>query len=394
MTAPMNQNQVDERALRFARPIRVGMIGGGVDSVIGWPHRLGQAVSERFSLVAGAFSIDPRISMQTGQVARIEPDRTYADWRDLIANESARADGIEALVVATPPHLHAVMVAAGLEAGMHVLCEKPFTATLEEAERLQVAAAEQSGVLAVAHFFAGYPMIREAKALIEQGAIGDIRLVEATFAMGFAPDDLQLERSQRHWRWRPEAMGKAAILGEVGSHAHHMVEYLTGSSVAEVSATLETVEPGREVYDNAYLQIRLDNGATGRIWNSYGAAGNEHGFTIRLYGSEGSLGWAQEDPEHIDLRDWTGRRTRLSRGASYSAANTLSQSRFPAGHPEGWGFAIANIYRAWADRIMAQELGEPVTQSFLPSIAAGVAGMRFYEAAERSSNGDGRWTKL
>jgi predicted dehydrogenase len=384
-----------ERLQRFGRRVRIGMVGGGADSVIGGPHLLGQRISNLFDFQAGALSIDPKIATDSGRAALIAPDRIFTDWRVMLEAESKRDDGVEAVVVATPPDSHLEIAREFLRRKIHILCEKPLTSTLKEAEELKLEVVKSPTVFAVGHYFAGYPILRHARRLVADGEIGEVRVVDARFNPGFAPSDLERPRNRRHWRFGTRAMGKAAILGEVSTHAQHMLEYLTGDRVSEVAADMTTIEAGREVFDNAYLSVKFAGGFGGRIWNSYVAVGNEHGFAFHIYGSKGSLHWDQEDAEHLELRRWDGQRTRLSRGATYLAPESDSESRFPVGHPEGWGFAIANIYREWGECILAQMLGETKTpRTYLPGIDDALSGMRLFEAAQKSQASGGAWVSL
>jgi predicted dehydrogenase len=383
------------RLQRFGRRIRVGMVGGGADSVIGGPHVIAQRISNLFDLTAGALSLDPEIAKASGQAVLLDPERTYTDWQQMLQSEICRTDGVEAVVVATPPGTHLEIAREFLRRGIHVLCEKPLTASLEEALQLREEVKKSPAVFAVGHYFAGYPILRHARQLIEKGEIGTVRVVEARFNPGFEPTDVAQPPNKRHWRFGTKAMGKAAILGEVSSHAQHMLEYLTGYRVTEVAADMATIEPGREVFDNAYLSLRFDGGFGGRIWNSYVAVGNEHGFAFQIFGSKGALHWDQEDPEHIELRRWDGQRIRLSRGANNLSVDSDTESRFPVGHAEGWGFAIANIYREFGECILAQLLQDPKSpRIYLPGIDDGVAGMKLFEAAQQSNAASGAWITL
>jgi predicted dehydrogenase len=383
------------RLQQFGRRIRLGMVGGGADSVIGGPHVIAQRISNLFELSAGALSLDPQVATSSGQAVLLDPGRIYLDWRNMLETETNRSDGVDAVVIATPPGTHLEIAREFLSRGVHVLCEKPLTASLEEALQLEEEVKKSPTVFAVGHYFSGYPILRHARRLIADGEIGDVRAIEARFNPGFAPTDVTQPSEKRHWRFGTKAMGKAAILGEVSTHAQHMLEYLTGHRIREVAADMTTIEPGREVFDNAYLSVRFTGGFGGRIWNSYVAVGNEHGFAFQIFGSTGALHWDQEDPEHIELRRWDGQRTRLSRGADYLVAESDAESRFLLGHPEGWGFAIANIYREWGECILAQTLGEPKSpRVYLPGIEDAVSGMKLFAAAQLSHAAGGTWTAL
>jgi len=385
------------RRERFGRRLRVAMVGGGLDSVIGGPHRTAQRLAG-LELVAGAFSIDRDVSKATGRHELIAADRAYDNFEEMLAGEVGRSDRPDLVVVATPPSSHAGLARAALDAGFDVLCEKPLTATVAEGREVAEAVAGSGRIFATGYYFSGYPIIRHAREIVRSGELGEVRMVEAVYAPGAPPVELDQPREQRHWRWREDDMGAAGILGEVGTHAQQMLESVTGRRVSAVSAQLGRIEARREVYDNAYLTIRLGD-AVGRIWDSYAGLGNEHGFSFQIYGSEASIRWEQEHPEHLDLRTWDGGRRRLSRGASYLSEGAQRSSVLPLGHPEGWLFAVANVYRELGEAILARELDEGPeaierAMSFVPGIEDGLAGNRLIEAAVRSNDDDGSWVKV
>lgn len=286
--------------MRMGRRLRVGFVGGGLDSVIGGTHLVALRADGMADLVAGAFSIDPKVAKETGRSLLLDEDRIYESWPQMLERELEREDRIDAVVVITPPAIHGAISSAFIAAGIHVLCEKPMTADADQAANLYTDVRASDKVFAVAHCYTGYPMVREARHLVSSGAIGQLRMVEAEHAAGgpdmvSEPDD----PATRHWRFRESSMGKASILGEVGTHPHNITEYVTGRRVTSVSASLTTLAARREVYDNAYLTVDLEGGVVGRIWSSYVAAGSEHGLGFRIYGDEGSLAWRQEDPEYL-----------------------------------------------------------------------------------------------
>jgi predicted dehydrogenase len=382
---------------RFGRRIRVGMVGGGADSVIGATHRIALRADGLWDLVAGALSIDPAIAVASARAELLPEERTYTDFREMASREADRDDGIDVVVIATPPQSHLVVAREFLERGIDVVCEKPMTRDAAEAEAL-VAAVEASGRLfALTHCYTGYPMVRHARDAIGAGDIGSVRLVEAEFANG----DLGVARepadpAARHWRFQPSSMGRAAILGEIGTHAHNLVSYVTASQVSRVSARLDTFAERRDVYDNAYLLIEFENGAVGRLWSSYVAIGNEHGLSFRVFGDEGALMWRQEDPEVLWHQQLGRPARRLSRALDSNSPTSQAATRFRPGHPEGYALAFANLYRDFAYAFLARALGEPddLSLSRLPGVYDGLATMRLYEAAELSHNAGGRYERV
>jgi len=387
----------DASITRLGRQIRLGFVGGGLDSVIGNAHLIALRADGMAQLVAGAFSIDPGISRETGRSLLLDESRVYPTWREMLAGEQQRDDRIDAVVVITPPALHGEISSAFLQAGFHVLCEKPMTATAEQAQSLHSDVAKSGRVFAVAHCYTGYPMVREARELVAAGAIGEVRMVEAEHAAG-GPDMVRepADRSKRHWRFRESSMGKASVLGEVGSHPHNIAEYVSGRRVTSVSAALKTLAAEREVYDNAYLTVEYEGGAVGRIWSSFAAAGSEHGLRFRVFGDEGSLQWAQEDPEYLWLLRPGDPAQRISRGLACTSPASRAATRIAAGHPEGYPMAFANIYRDFLSAIVLDSLGEDPSPALrmLPTADDGRSTMELINAAVASHDSSGQWTPV
>ncbi len=373
---------------RLGRRVRVGMVGGGADSVIGETHRIALRVDGLYELVAGALSIDPQIAVDSARAELIAPDRTYTDFREMAAREAEREDGIDAVVIATPPGTHLAVAREFLRHGIHVICEKPMTKTVDEAQQLvaEVAASERRFVLT--HCYTAYPMVRQARELVRSGALGAIRLVEAEFAGGDPGVAREpADPADRHWRFRAASMGPAAILGEVGSHAHNIAEYVTGTRVTRVSARLDTIAERREVHDNAYLTVEYEGGAVGRLWSSYVAVGSEHGLALRVFGDDASIAWQQESPEVLWHRKLGGPAIALTRASDGLAESSLRSARFRPGHPEGYALAFANLYREFAEEIAGSS--EPT--GLLPTAEDGLATLRLIAAAERSHEQEGAY---
>lgn len=378
----------------FGRRVRVGMVGGGADSVIGRTHLIAMRADGLCDLVAGAMSIDPKIAQASGREELLAPDRIYTDWREMLEKEAARRDRIDAVVVATPPRLHFPIAKAFLECGIDVISEKPFTHDLAEAKALAAVVERTGRLFCLTHCYTGYPMVRQARAMVAAGAIGKVRLIDAEFSIGtpgvaLEPDD----PARRHWRFRIDQEGKAGLLGEAGSHAYHLAWYITGLSAESVSALMTTYAPRREVYDNAYITARFEAGAQGRLWYSYVAAGNDHGLTVKIYGETGSLVWWQEEGEILWHKPMGQPGIRLARGYDDVAPEAESVTRVRAGHPEGYLLAFANLYQEFSQAIMARGLGQPYERflASLPGVEDGVKGMAFIEAATLSNERGGSW---
>jgi predicted dehydrogenase len=381
---------------KFGRRLRLGMVGGGFDSIIGETHRIAFQIDGHYELVAGAFSIDPQVCQETAKGLFVASDRTYLDYRDMARLEAARDDRIDAVVIATPPGLHKDVAIAFLEAGFHVICEKPLTRTVAEAEELAAAVKASGKIFVLTHCYAGFPMVRHARDLVASGALGEIRMVDMEFAGGAAgvaeePADPAL----RHWRFRPSG-GKEMILGEVGSHAYHMMRYVSGMSPSRLSARMQTFAARRQVYDNAYLDLEFTSGAVGRLWSSYMATGTQHGLAMRIYGEKAGLEWREEDAEFLRFRPLSGPETILRSGQDDTSEFVTRSARFRPGHPEGYPLAFANIYLEAALAIVAAETGEDFSALLanLPGIEDGVAGMRMISTAAISNQNDGAWQPL
>ncbi len=379
----------------LGRRLRLGMVGGGFDSVIGETHRLAFRVDGLFELVAGAFSIRPDVAAETARTLLIANDRSYATYHEMAEREAGRHDRIDAVLVAAPPHVHCDAAIAFLERGFDVICEKPLTDTLEAALRLKGAVESSGRVFVLTHCYSGFPMPRLARDLVAQGKLGRLRLIEAEFASG-APGVARepADPADRHWRFRADIAGEAAILGEVGSHAYHLTRYVTGRTPQRLSARMQTLADRREVFDNAYLVFDYGDGAVGRLWTSYVATGTQHGLSLRLYGDEAALEWREEDAEYLRSRPLLGPEMMHRAGQDDAPEFVRRSARFRPGHPEGYILAFANLYVETACAIAASRHGVSPARWLdnLPGIEDGVAGMRMIRAAEVSNRNDGAWT--
>lgn len=372
---------------RAGRRVRLGMIGGGQDSVIGSTHLIAFRVDGLADLVAGAMSINPEVATSSAAAQLIPAERQYATWQDMLAGERNRPDRVDAVVVITPPQFHGEISEAFLQAGIHVLCEKPVTANLEQATSLVQTASCSKAFFAVTHCYTGYPLVRETRELVRSGALGSIRLIDGEFSAGDPgvlrePEDT----SNRHWHFKPSAMGKAVVLGEVGSHIHNLIEFITDERVATVSADLHTIAQRREVFDNAFLNIELTGGAVGRLWSSFVAAGHEHGLKFRIYGDDGGLEWNQEEPEFLWYIRPGEAAVRISRALDSTSPSARNAARIRPGHPEGYLLAFATVYRDFFEGVLKAFIGEDPTEvlSLLPTAEDGLSTLKLIDAAVRS----------
>ena len=299
----------------FGRRVRLGMVGGGIDSVIGRTHLGSMRVDGLCELKAGVMSVDPIIATQSAKQELIDNDRIYNNYQEMAFQEGKREDGIDAVVIATPPQIHFQVAKVFLENGIDVICEKPLTRNLKEAIELKKLVHAHDRILCLTPCYTGYPMVRQARDMVKSGELGEVRLIEGELCAGDPgvarePND----PAKRHWRFKESSMGKGAIMGEVASHAHHIVSYVTGLKVNQVSAELSTFAKGREVYDNSYVTTRFEGGARGRIWGSYMASGNDHGLSFRIFGEKAGLIWHQENPEVLWFKPIGKPAVRMARG--------------------------------------------------------------------------------
>ncbi len=380
------------------RRLRVGMVGGGRDAFIGAVHRLAIRLDDRIQLVAGALSSDPERARLSAADIGIAADRAYSSYQQMARAEAARADGIEAVVIVTPNHLHAPVAKAFLEAGIDVICDKPLSATLAQAEELAAVAAKSGLVFAVTFNNTGYAMVREARSLIASGALGKIRIIRADYIQDWLTLPIDADgKKQAEWRTDPERAGRSACLADIGVHAFNLARFVTDMVPNEVAADLTTFVPGRRLDDNAHVMMRYAGGARGVLVASQVSPGNYNRLSLKVYGEKAGLEWFAHEPEVLRFSPF-GEPTRiLTRGGPGVGAAAASVSRMPAEHPEGYVEGFANLYRDAAALIVARRAGrtpDPALVAAVPSIHDGLAGMRFIEAAVDSHENGGTWTTL
>jgi predicted dehydrogenase len=376
------------------RPIRLAMVGGGQGAFIGGVHRMAARLDGRFELVAGAFSAEPARAMASAAELGV---RGYPDWAAMLAGERARPDGAECVSIVTPNHMHHAPAKAALEAGLHVICDKPLALTVAEAEDLVAVAARSGRVFVLTHNYSGHPMVRQARAMVAAGEIGAVRVVQVEYPQEWLSTRLEdTGQKQAGWRVDPARAGLGGSLGDLGTHAHHLAEFVTGLRVEAVLADAQSFVEGRRVDDNAHVLLRFAGGARGMLWSSQVAPGNENALRLRVFGETGGLSWSQEHPNqlvHAPLGDAPRVLYRAMGGLHPAAAHA---TRIPAGHPEGYLEAFAQLYRDAAEQIAAQAEGrtpDPLA-SATPTVEDGLRGMRFVAAAVASSQAGGAWTAL
>ena len=375
--------------------IRLGMVGGGRDAFIGAVHRIAARLDDRFELVAGCFASTAEKSKASGADLGLADDRVYGDFTEMAKREGRLKAGIEAVAIVTPNHLHFPAAREFLKRGIHVICDKPLTSTLADARKL-VRASERSGaVFVLTHNYTGYPMVRQARAMVADGAVGALRVVQVEYPQDWLTTALEdTGQKQAGWRTDPARSGAGGSTGDIGTHAFNLARFVTGLELDSLAADLQTFVPGRRVDDNAHVLLRFKDGARGMLWSSQVAPGNENGLRVRVYGAVGGLEWAQEDPNRLwftPFGEATRVLTRAGPGASEAAARV---SRIPAGHPEGYLEAFATIYTEAADAISAQRDGSSTGLALLPGVQDGLEGVAFVDACVRSSKKNGAWVSL
>lgn len=372
------------------------MIGGGRDAFIGAVHRMAARLDDRYELVAGALSSDPERARQSGRDLRLDPERSYGSIDALIEGERRRDDGVDVVSIVTPNHLHYAAARACLEAGFHVICDKPMTTTVTEAEALCAAAEAAGRVLAVTYNYSGYPLVRAARELVRQGELGPIHRVQVEYLQDWLLEPLERTgNKQASWRTDPARSGPAGCIGDIGTHAFQLAEFVTGLRVRRLAGAVTSVVPDRPVDDDAQVLLEFDGGARGTLWASQVATGHANGLRLRVYGRRAALEWCQEDPNRLYLRPFGEPARELVRAGPGTASPT-APIRIPPGHPEGFLEAFAQIYRDVADRIEALEHGTPPPESALlaPDGREGLRGVRFVAAVLASSAGGMRWVEL
>lgn len=379
------------------RPLRIGMVGGGKGSFIGPAHRLGATMDGRFVIVAGALSSTPEAARESGRAVGIPDDRIYDDYRKMAQAEAARPDGIEAVAIMAPNHLHYSMCKTFLEAGIDIICDKPLTQRLSEAIELRELAKQKQKFLGVTYNYTGYPMVREARAMIEAGAIGAVRLVQVEFLLGWMSGPTEREGSkQAEWRADPNRAGPSMATADLGTHCLHLAEFVTQRKVTSLTADLNTFVPGRPLEDNTQLLLKFDNGARGQLWASSVAAGELLGLRIRVFGEKGMIGWQQHTPDELQFAPLGEASRTLLRGMGQLSDAAKRSTRMIPKLPEGFFEAFANLYRDYADIIEARRAGRaPDPLALLaPTVDDGVRGMAFVETVLESHAKGGVWTPM
>ncbi|WP_371171154.1 Gfo/Idh/MocA family protein [Aliiroseovarius sp. 2305UL8-7] len=379
----------------YRPPIRWGMVGGGEGAFIGGVHRIAARLDGQFNLVAGAFSSESERAKRSGAALGVAEDRNYGSFEEMARKEASRSDGIQAVSIVTPNHMHLPVASAFLRAGIHVICDKPLTTSVHAAREFQDKHKHADALFVLTHNYPGTPMVRQAREMVSQGALGTLRHVQVEYAQDWLTEPANSDNKQAAWRTDTSKSGAAGALGDIGTHAYQLACFVTGQRANQVAADLTSFVPDRPVDDNASVLLRFDSGAKGILWASQVAPGNENALSIRVYGDKGGLEWRQEDPNRLYFTPFGEPKQVLTRGGGGATVAATSATRLPGGHPEGYLEAFATIYSDIADEIRLHRSGPSLSEhSLLVSLEEGVHGMAFVDACLRSPTTSGLWVKV
>jgi predicted dehydrogenase len=387
-------------------PVRLGMVGGGQGAFIGGVHRIAARMDGHYELVAGALSANPEKALASAAELGLDPERSYGSYEDMAKAEAKRPDGIEAVSIVTPNHMHFPVAKAFLNAGIHVICDKPLTSTLGDAKKLEALVVKSGKLFILTHNYTGYPMIRQAREMVAKGELGRIQVVQAEYAQDWLTTALEKTgQKQADWRTDPERSGAGGAIGDIGTHAFNLACFVSGLEAESVSADLDSFVDGRRLDDNVHVMLRfkpivrgnrVEHPAKGLLWASQVAPGNENALKLRIYGTKGGIEWAQEDPNYLWYTPYGEPKRLITRGGSGSSPAAARVTRVPPGHPEGYLEGFANIYTeaATAIRALRGKKGKVPKEVIYPTVQDGLSGMKFIDACVRSSKKNSGWTKL
>ena len=378
------------------RRIRLGMVGGGRDAFIGGVHRIASRIDDRYELVAGAFSSTPEKSKASAEDLGVAAHRAYGDYIEMAKREARLKTGIEAVSIVTPNHMHYPVAREFLKRGIHVICDKPLTSTLADARKLVKAATSSGTLFVLTHNYTGYPMIRQAREMIASGELGKIRLVQVEYAQDWLSENLeQTGQKQAGWRTDPARSGLGGSTGDIGTHAFNLASFVSGLELDQLCADLDSFVEGRQLDDNGHVMMRFAGGAKGMLWCSQVAPGNENALRLRIYGENGGLEWAQEDPNYLWHTPLGQPKRLLTRNGAGATPAGQRVSRIPGGHPEGYLEGFATIYSEAAEAIIAHRAGKAAPEGVIfPGIKDGLTGVAFVTACVDSSKRGGTWVKF
>jgi predicted dehydrogenase len=377
-------------------PIRYGMVGGGQGAFIGAVHRIAARMDGEFELVAGALSSEPVRAKASAAELGLDPARSYGSFLEMARAEAKRPDGIEAVAIVTPNNVHYPAAKAFLEAGIHVICDKPLTSSLADAKKLAALVQKSGRLFVLTHNYTGYPMVRQAREMVAAGKLGQLRLVQAEYPQDWLTEKIEDSgQKQAAWRVDPRQSGAGGSTGDIGTHAYNLARFVSGLELDSLSADLDSFVAGRALDDNAHILLRFKGGAKGMIWASQVAPGHENGLKLRVYGTRGGLEWVQADPNYLWYTPFGQPKQLLTRAGAGAGAAAARVTRVPSGHPEGYLEGFANIYAEAARAIRAARgKGRQPKDVLYPTVEDGVEGVAFVEACVKSSRKNAAWTRL
>ncbi|KAB2787978.1 Gfo/Idh/MocA family oxidoreductase [Brucella anthropi] len=388
---------IEAKTTETAAPrIRLGMVGGGAGAFIGGVHRMAARLDNRFELVAGALSSSAEKAQASGRELGLAEDRIYSSYKDMAIREARLKNGIEAVSIVTPNHVHYEAAKEFLRRGIHVICDKPLTSTLADAKKLKKVADESGALFVLTHNYTGYPMVRQAREMIANGDLGDLRVVQVEYAQDWLTEAVEATGAKGAvWRTDPAQSGLGGATGDIGTHAFNLASFVTGLTLDSLAADLDSFVEGRRLDDNAHVMLRFAGGAKGMLWCSQVAPGNENALRLRVYGTKGGVEWAQEDPNYLWFTPFGEQKRLITRGGAGTGSASARVTRVPAGHPEGYLEAFAAIYSEAANAIEAHRNGKkPDSAVIYPTVDDGLKGVAFIDACVRSSQKNGGWVKL
>lgn len=388
---------IEAKTKETATPrIRLGMVGGGAGAFIGGVHRMASRLDNRFELVAGALSSSPEKAQASGRELGLAEDRIYSSYKDMAIREARLKNGIEAVAIVTPNHVHYDAAKEFLRRGIHVICDKPLTSTLADAKKLKKVADESGALFVLTHNYTGYPMVRQAREMIAKGELGDLRVVQVEYAQDWLTEAVEETGAKGAvWRTDPAQSGLGGATGDIGTHAFNLASFVTGLTLDSLAADLDSFVAGRRLDDNAHVMLRFAGGAKGMLWCSQVAPGNENALRIRVYGTKGGIEWAQEDPNRLWFTPFGEQKRLITRGGAGVGEAATRVTRIPGGHPEGYLEAFATIYSEAANAIQAKRDNTKSDGAVIyPTVDDGVKGVAFIDACVRSSNKNGGWVSL
>ena len=377
--------------------LKLGMVGGGQGAFIGGVHRIASRIDDHYELVAGSLASNPEVAHASAKELGIDTDRSYETFAIMAEKESSREDGIDVVAIVTPNHLHYPIAESFLAKDIHVICDKPLTHNLEDAEKFYKTVNDSNALFALTHNYTGYPMVRQAREMFRNGDIGKLRIIQVEYAQDWLTLPIENEgQKQASWRTDPSKAGMGGSIGDIGSHAFNLADFITGAKLEELCADISSFVPGRKNDDNAHVLLRYADNAKGMLWSSQVAPGNENALKIRIYGEKGGLTWEQENPNYLTV-DIFGKAKKIIRRAGNETIDIGNRvTRIPPGHPEGYLEGFANIYTDFAKQISSFKNKQKPPEELLlvPTIEDGLKGVKFISSVVESGSSGGKWVKF